>query len=279
MKASLQRTYLISRVTFLEAVRQRFFAFLIVLGAAMVLSSLSFRFLDFGHGELKFIADFGFGGMFLFGSVLGIVMTAQLFFSEMDNRTALTLLAKPLSRTEFLLGKFFGAWAVLAVFLFTLSLLLGSVMWAREQTLLMQAEQRGLPPVNGLFSGGGMMTYALLQWLRMGVVIAIVLTISSIARTFLFAVIVGALAVVAGQLQWIAQDVLLKPTESLTYKAFLWTSSRLLPNLQQFNIGDALVLEPASVPADAIPWVVASGVFYMAAYLVLAAFIFRRREI
>ena len=50
-------------------------------------------------------------------------------------------------------------------------------------------------------------------------------------------------------------------------------------NLQQFNIGDALVLEPAAVPADAIPWVVASGVFYMAAYLVLAAFIFRRREI
>jgi ABC-type transport system involved in multi-copper enzyme maturation permease subunit len=277
MKASLQRAYWISRVTFLEAVRQRFFAFLVVLGAAMVLSSLSFRFLDFGHGELKFIADFGFGGMFLFGSVLGVVMTAQLFFSEMDNRTALTLLAKPLSRTEFLLGKFFGAWAVLAVFLGVLSLLLGGVMWWREQTILVQAEQRGLLP--GVFSASGMFAYALLQWLRLGVVIAIVLTISSIARTFLFAVIVGALAVVAGQLQWIAQDVLLKPADNLAYKSFLWVSSRLLPNLQQFNIGDALVLEPASVPTDAVQWVVVSGIFYMVAYLVLASAIFRRREI
>jgi hypothetical protein len=85
MKDSLRRTLWISRVTFLEAVRQRFFAFLLVLSAAMVLSSVSFRVFDFGHGELKFIADFGFGGMFFFGSVLAVVMTAQLFFSEIDN--------------------------------------------------------------------------------------------------------------------------------------------------------------------------------------------------
>jgi len=40
MKDSLRRTLWISRVTFLEAVRQRFFAFLLVLSAAMVLSSV-----------------------------------------------------------------------------------------------------------------------------------------------------------------------------------------------------------------------------------------------
>jgi ABC-type transport system involved in multi-copper enzyme maturation permease subunit len=277
MQASLRRAYWISRVTFLEAVRQRFFAFLIVLGAAMVLSSLTFRLLDFGHGELKFIADFGFGGMFLFGSVLGVVMTAQLFFSEMDNRTALTLLAKPLSRTEFLLGKFFGAWAVLAVFVAILSTLLGLVMWGRQQALIELAARSGSLP--GQFSASGLAAYALLQWLRLGVVVAIVLSISAVARTFLFAVIVGALAVVAGQLQWIAQDVLLKPTESMIYRGFLWLSSRLLPNLQQFNIGDALVLEPASVPGDAVSWAIASGLLYIAAYLVFGSLIFRRREI
>lgn len=130
-------------MTFLEAVRQRFFAFLIVLGAAMVLSSVAFRFLDFGHGELKFIADFGFGGMFLFGSILAVVMTAQLFFAEMDNRTALTLLAKPLSRAEFLIGKFFGVWMILGLFVIILSALLGLVLWARAQELSLLAEQSG----------------------------------------------------------------------------------------------------------------------------------------
>jgi ABC-type transport system involved in multi-copper enzyme maturation permease subunit len=243
----------------------------------MVLSSVSFRVFDFGHGELKFIADFGFGGMFFFGSVLAVVMTAQLFFSEMDNKTALTLLAKPLSRADILLGKFFGAWAVLGVFVVVLASLLGAVLWAREIELVAAAEQAGKIPTT--FSAGGLVEFVLLQWLRLGVVTAIVLALSSLARTFLFAVVVGALAVVAGQLQWIAQDAVLKPTDSVIYEAFLWVSCRLIPNLQQFNIGDALVLGSAGVPTGAVVTVAFSGFFYMAAYLFVGALIFRRREI
>ena len=277
MKDSLRRTLWISRVTFLEAVRQRFFAFLLVLSAAMVLSSVSFRVFDFGHGELKFIADFGFGGMFFFGSVLAVVMTAQLFFSEIDNKTALTLLAKPLSRAEFLLGKFFGAWAVLGVFVLVLAGLQGVVLWSREQELIAAAEQAGKIPA--VFSLVGLCQLVLLQWLRLGVVIAIVLALSALARTFLFAVVVGSLAVVAGQLQWIAQDAFLRPTDSPVYAAFLWISTRLLPNLQQFNLADALVLGSAGVEEGALIAVGLSGLAYLFAYLTLGSLIFRRREI
>ena len=277
MNDSLRRTLWISRVTFLEAVRQRFFAFLLVLGAAMVLSSVSLRVFDFGHGELKFIADFGFGGMFFFGSVLAVVMTAQLFFSEIDNKTALTLLAKPLSRAEFLLGKFFGAWAVLGVFIVVLAGLQGVVLWAREQELIALAEQSGKIPAT--FSVIGLGQLVLMQWLRLGVVIAIVLAISALARTFLFAVVVGSLAVVAGQLQWIAQDAFLRPTDSPVYAAFLWVSTRLIPNLQQFNLADALVLGSSAVEDGALIAVGLSGLAYLVAYLTVGALIFRRREI
>ncbi len=277
MNASLRRTLWISRITFLEAVRQRFFAFLLVLSAAMVLSSVSFRVFDFGHGELKFIADFGFGGMFFFGSVLAVVMTAQLFFSEIDNKTALTLLAKPLSRAEFLLGKFFGAWAVLGVFVVVLASLQGTVLWAREQELLSLADPAA--KLTPSFNLEGLLQLVLLQWLRLGVVISIVLTISALARTFLFAVVVGALAVVAGQLQWIAQDAFLRPTDSQLYAAFLWVSTRVIPNLQQFNLADALVLGSAGVDDGAILAVVISGLAYLLAYLTLGSLIFRRREI
>ena len=277
MKDSLRRMLWISRVTFLEAVRQRFFGFLLLLGAAMVLSSVSLRVFDFGHGELKFIADFGFGGMFFFGSVLAVVMTAQLFFSEIDNRTALTLLAKPLSRAEFLLGKFFGAWAVLVVFIVVLAGLQGVVLWAREQELIAAAEQAGRIPAT--FSFVGLCQLVLLQWLRLGVVIAIVLAISALARTFLYAVVVGALAVVAGQLQWIAQDAFLRPTDSPAYAAFLWVSTRLIPNLQQFNLADALVLGTSAVEEGALLAVGFAGLAYLVAYLTLGSLIFRRREI
>jgi ABC-type transport system involved in multi-copper enzyme maturation permease subunit len=278
MNASLTRAGWIARITFLEAIRQRFFAFLLVLSAAMVVSSVSFRFMDFGHSELKFVADFAFGGMFLFGSVLALVMTAQLFFAEIDSRTALTLLAKPLSRTEFLLGKFIGIWAVLGVFVFSLAFLQGIILWSRAQELIVLATENGR--VAPEFSSGGLATFALLQWFRLGVVAAMVLMVSAVARTFLFAVVVGAMTIVAGQLQWLAQEALLKPSEAgaLT-KGLLWLSSRVIPNLQQFNIGDTLVLDPKALPAEAIGPVVLSGAFYLVAFLALASLAFRRREI
>ncbi len=278
MKRFFTRSGWIARVTFLEAIRQRFFAFLLVLSAAMVVSSVSFRFMDFGHSELKFVADFAFGGMFLFGSVLALVMTAQLFFAEIDNRTALTLLAKPLSRTEFLLGKFIGTWAVLGVFVFSLAFLQGVILWSRAQELIVIATESGR--VAPEFSASGLFSFAVLQWFRLGVVAAMVLMVSAVARTFLFAVVVGAMTIVAGQLQWLAQEALLKPSDAnaLT-KALLWLSSRVIPNLQQFNIGDTLVLDPSAVPADSVGAVVASGLFYLIAFLALASLAFRRREI
>jgi len=278
MKQSLRRTAWIARITFLEAIRQRFFAFLILLSAALVVSSVSFRFLDFGHGELKFVADFGFGGIFFFGSILTLVMTAQLFFTEIENRTALTLLAKPVSRWEFLVGKFIGAWAVLGIFIFTLTFILGLIMWGRHQELVAVAEAAGRVPPD--LSVSGVAAYALLQWLRLGVIAAMVLAVSSVARSFLFAIVVGAMAVLAGQLQWIAQEALLKEKDlGMVYQSFLWLITRIIPNLQQFNIGDALALDVLSVSNGAVWAASLSGSIYIIVLLVLAGLGFRRREI
>lgn len=277
MKAACHRSLWIARITFLEAIRQRFFAFLFVLGAALVLASGAVRVFDFGHSELKFLADFGFGGLFLFGSILGVVMTAQLFFAEIDNRTALTLLAKPLSRAEFLAGKFLGTWAVLGVFVVVLAALLAGMLGWRAAELAQQAVERRLSPPECDLSG--LALYALLQWLRLGVVVAMVLAVAAAARTFLFAVVVGALAVLAGQLQWLSQELLLKPAEFGVGQVALWVLTHLLPNLQQFNLGDALVLAPHQVAAGTLPWVVLSGLAYVVAFLTLATFLFRRREI
>ena len=188
------------------------------------------------------------------------------------------MLAKPLSRTEFLLGKFLGTWAVLGVFVFSLAFLQGVILWSRTQELIVLAAETGRVAPD--FSVSGLAAFAVLQWFRLGVVAAMVLMVSAVARTFLFAVIVGAMAIVAGQLQWLAQEALLKPSDAnaLT-KGLLWLSSRVIPNLQQFNIGDTLVLDPTAISGDAVWSVVLSGFFYLVAFLALASLAFRRREI
>jgi ABC-type transport system involved in multi-copper enzyme maturation permease subunit len=273
----LARILPIARVTFLEALRQRFFGFLLVLALALTLASLPLKAIDFGNQELKFLADLGFGVMLLLGSVLAVVLPAQLLYAELDNRTALTLLAKPVGRAEFLLGKFLGAWAVLAVFAVAVAALIGAILALREPEVAARAARLDLAPPELSFPG--LAAHALLQVVRLGVVAAMTLMLGALARTFLYTVVVGAMAVLAGQLIWVAQEALQRPDHGAVLKSVLWMSTRLFPNLQGFNIGEALVLAPGTVEAGTVPALLLAGAAYLLLFLVLGWLAFRRREI
>ena len=273
----LTRISWIARITFLEALRQRFLAFLLVLAAGFTLGSLPLRAIDFGHGELKFLADLGFGALLLFGSVLAVVLPAQLLYGEIDNRTALTLLAKPVGRGEFLLGKFLGTWAVLGVFTAVLTALVGVILLGREPVVAARAVSMQLAPPE--VDVAGLCQHALLQWLRLGIVSATALLVGALAQTFLYTVVVASMSVLAGQLVWIAQDALAKPEGSALMRASLWLATRLLPNLQGYNIGEPLVLESSTVPAGTVASLSLAAVAYLAVILYLACAAFRRREI
>lgn len=271
------RILTLARVTFLEAVRQRFFGFLLVLGVALALAALPLRAIDFGHGELKFLADLGFGVTLLFGSILGVVLPAQLLYAELDNRTALTLLAKPVGRGEFLLGKFLGAWAVLALFALALTAVVGVLLLAREPEVAARAARLNAEPPE--VSVGGLAAHAGLQVLRLGVVAALTLLVGSLARTFLYTVVVSALAVVAGQLVWIAQEALQRPDTEGLLRAGLWVASRAFPNLQMYNLGETLVLAPGSADVAMVADPATAGAATLGFVLLLGCLAFRRREI
>ena len=72
---SFNRLGIIAGNTFLEAVRQKLFLFLLLLAIGLVASALFFREFNFGSSELKFISDFGFGALVFFGSALTITTT------------------------------------------------------------------------------------------------------------------------------------------------------------------------------------------------------------
>src|SRR3954464_2049531 len=133
---SVRRTVLIARNTLLEASRQKLIGFVVLLSGAFVVGARGLRDFNFGAPELKFIADCGFGAMAFFGAALVIAATAQLFFSEIENRTVLTLLSKPVSRADFVLGKFVGVVTVAGIFCALLTALLAAVLWTREATLM-----------------------------------------------------------------------------------------------------------------------------------------------
>lgn len=273
----LKKIFWLARNAFTEAVRQKFFSFLLLLGAGLTLLSLSLTNFDFGDSELKFIADFGFGGVFLFGSVLAVVMTVQLFFTEIDNRTALTLLAKPVRRGEFIFGKFLGIWLLLGVFAALMCGVLALVLALRAGTVAEAAAARGLPAP--FLSFGGIAVFAALQWIRLGIVAALTMAVSSFAQTHLYAVIVSFCAVLVCQLQYVFSDFADDAKAGVFARGAAASAAKLIPNLQIFNVGELLVLDPVGLSSTALWSAVGAGALWIAVFLAISALFFRFREI
>lgn len=272
---SFNRLGLIAGNTFLEAVRQKLFNFLLLLAIGLVASAQFFREFNFGSSELKFIADFGFGALVFFGSALTIATTAQLFFSEIENRTALTLLAKPLWRAEFVFGKFLGVFAVIGVFCaLTIGLML-VLLWHREGQLM------AIDPDS--FSSGRMIAYGdlvivgVLQWLKFGVLSAIVLLIASFSNTNLFTVVTGFFVLVICHLQYLARDAW-GTVDNALIGFVVQALSLIFPNFQLFNLADEIG-QGAGVEGAVALRVAAYGLAYIAAIGGLAVYSFRNREI
>jgi ABC-type transport system involved in multi-copper enzyme maturation permease subunit len=272
---SYTRVTLIAQNTLLEAARQRLFNFLIFLALALVLGARWFRDFNFGAPELKFLADCGFGAMALFGSALTIAAMAQLFFSEIENRTALTLLAKPVWRAEFILGKLLGVLALVGVFCALLTALLVAVLWQRERELMQEWPEA--------FAQGGQVSYAAvaisgaLQWLKLAVLAAFVLLVASFAQTQLFTIVTGFFVLVICHLQYLAHDAYARAGSTVG----AWVGgaiSLLFPNFQVFALADTLSAADMPPPAH-LGRIAVYALGYVMVPAALAIFSFRKREI
>lgn len=275
---TLRRIRLIAGNTFLEAVRQKFFSALLLIAVALVGSSTFFQQFDFGTGELKFIADFGFGALFVFGSILAITATTQLFFNEIENRTALTLLAKPVYKLEFLAGKLLGAQLLMLAFVLTVSLVLAGILYWRESALMARLGAEA-------FADGRLIRYSdvglfgLLQWLKFGLIAAITLFVASLSNTNLYTIVVSFFVLMICQLQYIARDAYAGMEAGLG-RALVQLLGLVFPNFQLFNVGDQLLFAAQDgLPLGTVLRVVLYALIYTVAFLLLAQLNFRRREI
>lgn len=273
---SVMRVGLVAANTLREAVRQKLLHFFVFLALALVLGARWFRDFNFGAPELKFLADCGFGAMTFFGSALTITATAQLLFSEIENRTALTLLAKPVWRAEFILGKLVGMAVLTALFCALLTGLLVLVLWWRESELMR------LYPEN--FAGGRVVSYAmvaaggLMQWLKLLVLAAFTLLVASFAQTQTFAVVTGFFVLVICHLQYLAQESY-RRTDSVVGQLAAGLLAAVFPNFQVFGLAlDSLAA--ADLPgAGPLLRVILYALGYAAAAGGLAVLAFRQREI
>lgn len=112
----------ISRNTFTESIRQPIFAVLVFVAVlGLVLNPLVSAY-TMGDDN-KLLIDLGLSTLFVAGLFMAAFTAAGVLNREIENKTVLTVISKPVSRPLFVLGKYLGTTAALTLGLWSLSLI------------------------------------------------------------------------------------------------------------------------------------------------------------
>jgi Cu-processing system permease protein len=93
--------------TFKEVIRDRILYALVVFAILLIGFSLALGQLSFAE-QARISADFGLGAIHLCAIVLAIFIGSNLVYKEIEKKTILTILVRPISRVQFILGKSLG---------------------------------------------------------------------------------------------------------------------------------------------------------------------------
>ena len=238
---------IIAKNTFKQAIRDKIlygiliFALLFI-GSTIVLSSLSL-------GENVFvIRSFGLAGIYIFGLVITLFLGASIVHDEVERKTSYLLLAKPVTRTDIINGKF-----------------LGLLISVGATTLLMAGAYLAVVALNdGTFDYLVFWAVAL-QLLEMAVLTGF-LILFSVFTTPLAAIIYTILILYIGHLLSLIREYALKSEEASKY--ILIAVYYLFPNLEKFNIRNIIAHQLPISPTEIL---LSTG--YALIYTVLLLFI------
>ena len=286
---SFSRIAAITGNTLTDLSRQKVFNFLmifalLVIGFSVVMARLSFQ------QEFQILKDVSLGAISIFTSILAIVATARLISQDLEDRTIYTILAKPVPRIEYLIGKLAGVLSLLAIATVAMSLLGLIVIYTREQSVLHEtARQLGAAPPEQLQSAlqavrASAISFDLLPaialiYCKACLLAALALLVSTFASTNIFTIVVMVFVYFIGHLQATARQYWLHEHASgwLT-QLFLAAVALVFPDLQAFNIVDDVVVGTA-IPLALFGKTLIMGVFYFVVYTALAAVVFYGKEL
>ena len=116
------RTVVMAKNVFQEVIRDRI---LYIIGFYAIILAIAFRAIpEFaGTTSNKIFLDFGLATMNVIGLIVAIFIGTGLVNKEIEKRTILVLIAKPISRSEFIASKYLGLSAVIGVLITAMTII------------------------------------------------------------------------------------------------------------------------------------------------------------
>jgi len=234
----MYRTFVILRHTFVEAIVQPIYPLLLAIGSAILIVFGMLPFFTLGEDTTMY-KSVGLDVVLLLVLIITLFATSKSVFEEIEDRTMLTLMSKPVRRWEVLLGKYLGIVlsALLAVAIFGAILILCTV-WripSDYQLRTFTLDDRELQQISDLqwMHVMGLIPSLVLVWLQVSVLAAI-----GVALSTRFSLVVNLPTVI---LIYIAGNLtrFLYPFNADTtalHKVFASVSTLFLPDLARFDL-------------------------------------------
>jgi ABC-2 family transporter protein len=275
--------------TLTELIRQRVFYVLLIFALILIGSSVFMARFTFQQ-EFQILKDVSLGAMSIFSSLLAIVATARLISQDIEDRTIYTILAKPVPRFEYLLGKLGGVLLLLAISMAAMAALFLAVLYFREQAVLKEtARQLARAPqeqlndaLNVVRSTGlniDILAGVVVICLKASLLAALTLLVSTFSKTNVFSIVVMVFVYFIGHLQATAREYWLEqPGAGWLARGFLALVALIFPDLQAFNLVDDIVAGVA-IPLAIFSKTILLGIFYVAIYTLAAILVFYGKEL
>jgi ABC-2 type transport system permease protein len=281
MMGSLRRISAVASNTFLEAVRQKVFAVLLVFGLVLIYGANYFTEFSFQE-QFKFLKDLGYAAISLTGLLVGLLGASQLIPGEIERRTILTALCRPLRRWEFIAGKYLGLAVLLGVMVGVMSLAVGGVLGWKETQLV--AREGSDPAVAAAIQQEArdprLLQAVLLVGVKLAVVAAVAVFFSTVATSTTFVIAMTLMVYLIGHLQSVAREQWLESGEVVHAgaKLFLAAVAFLVPDFNLYNLIDEIIAGNEVVWLSTLG-VVGYSVVYIAVLLTAASVVLEGRDI
>jgi ABC-type transport system involved in multi-copper enzyme maturation permease subunit len=256
---------------FKESVRDKVLYNLVAFAVLLIASTFLLGQLTAGQ-DIKIIKDLGLAAISLFGLMIAVFIGIGLVWKEVDKRSIYGVLSKPVSRQQFVLGKFFGLLLTLAVNLAVMTAAFYAVL-ALNQWM---ASPATLAAMTTPATDPAMLKAILLIAIELSLVTAIALFFSTFSSPFLSAGLTVGLWVI-GHFNTDFRNF----GDIVDSQAAVWLTRALyylLPNFAAFDIKSQVVWgEP--VAASDLALTMVYGLVYVTLVVTSAITIFSRRDL
>jgi ABC-type transport system involved in multi-copper enzyme maturation permease subunit len=265
---------IIALATSKEAVAQPLYLLVLAIGGVLLMLYIIIPYNTFGE-DVKMYKDSGLMTIMVLAILVALWTASVSVAEEIEGRTALTLLSKPISRRQFVIGKFLGiVWPVLLMFV-----VLGAWMliWTSFKVVY-DARETSNPDPNWQLCNAemiGTVPGLVLSFMETVVLTAISVAISTRLPMLPNLLIVGTIYVL-GHLGPLIVQSSVGQNEFVAF--FGQLIALVLPVLDHFNI-QAAVAAGVPVPADYLAWALLYCVLYSTVAMLLALILFEDRDL